>query len=304
MLVAARIAFVRDEITYVTIDRGLLFPSPNLWISDHWLTMVVNTGLLLATALVWMFVIQVFNPFRALTNLPGTFFLIMVLSVPDIADQLTTGTILAALMPACMALLWSAFADEGRLRHIFLLFAILSGMTMTQYAFAVYIPAFIIGCAQMKIMSVRTIVACLLGLVTPWWIVIGTGIADFNELHLPDTTAFFAAFDTDGIVNLLLVSIGTGIITLVTWFVNIMKVITLNVNMRSYNGNIAMVGLFTIVAMCADFTNTSAYLPTLMLVASYQLSLLFGTSNDNRNTIVPLVIMAIYVAVYVVRIFV
>lgn len=304
MLLAARIAFSRDEITYLTVDRGILFASPNVWIHDAWLTMVVNTALLLGTALMWMTVIQIFNPFRALTTLPASFFLMMMLAVPDLTDQLTTGSLLAAIMPICLALLWSAFSDENRLRHIFLLFTVISALAMTQYCFAVYLPVFIIGCVQMKIFSPRTVIACILGIVTPWWIVLGLGIASFDELHLPDMTGVFSALDTDDIVNLLLVAITTSIITIIAWFANIMKVISLNVNLRAFNGNIAFIGLFTIIAMCADYTNTTAYLPTLMMVASYQLSVLFGAANDNRNSGIALAVMGLYGVFYVIRIFV
>ena len=303
MLIAARVAFSAHEITYLRVDRGLLFPSPNVWLDGAWLTMVINTGLILATALVWITVLHVFNPFRALTYLPASFFLVMILSVPDLTDQLTTGSVLAAIMPGCFALLWSAFSNESRLRHIFLLFTILSALTMTQYCFAIYIPAFIIGCVQMKIMTPRTIIACVLGIVTPWWIVLGMGLAGFDQMHLPNMTGVLNALDTDGVVNLLMVCIITAILTLVVWFANVMKVISLNVSRRAYNGSIAMVGLFTIIALCADYTNTTAYVPTLMLVASYQLSVLLGSSNDNRNSIISLAVMAVYITFYIVRIF-
>lgn len=304
MLAAARFAYQAGDVTYFTFDRGILFESANLWISDHWLTMVVNTALILVTALVWMTIIQLFNPFRSLTTLPASLFLIMALSVPDLTDQLFTGSILAATITVCVALLWSSYADIYRLRHIFLIFVILSTLTMTQYCFAIYIPVFIIGCAQMKIFSGRSLIACALGLVTPWWIVLGSGIVSPTEIHAPEIPEFFNTFDFDGTLNMILVSGVTGLLLVVSWFGNLMNVLTLNANLRAFNGSISMISVFTVLAMLADFTNAAAYLPTLMLMTSYQLSYMFGKSQDKNGFIAVISICLIYIAIYFTRIFI
>lgn len=302
MLVAARIAFQSHEVTYFVFDRGILFPSSNLWITDHWLTMAVNTALILITALGWLLLVQVFNPFRAMTTLGSSFFLVMMASVPEIADQLFSGTLLAAAMPVCLALLWSSFADLTRMRHIFLLFCILSALSTTQYCFLFYIPVFIIGCVQMKIFNLRTIIAIALGLITPWWIMLGLGLADLSDLHLPAITGFFTTFDAEGIVNLALVAGTTATLLITSWVANFMNVLTLNANLRAFNGSISLLSVFTILAGCADFTNAPCYLPTLMLLTSYQLSYTFGKSNNPHRFIPVLAIMAIYSAFYIIRI--
>lgn len=302
MLAAARIAFQSDEVTYFAFDRGLVLRSANLWISSRWLTMVINTGLLLATALMWMLLVQFFNPFRAMTTLPASFFLIMMLSVPDLTDQLYTGTMLSAVLPVCLALLWSSFADIGRLRHIFLLFFILSGLAMTQYCFLIYIPVFIIGCVQMRLFSLRTVIACVVGLVTPWWIALGLGLVTPDDFHKPEMTGFFTTFDAGDILNVILVSTITLVLFVLAWIANLVNVIKLNVSLRAFNGSISLLAVFTVIAGLADFTNSAIYLPTLMLLTSYQLSFMFGWSNNPRRFIPILAIMGVYVALYVFRV--
>ncbi len=301
MLVAARVAFQTGEVTYFGFDHGIIFESANLWIPNRWLTMVINTAILLVTALSWMFIIQLFNPFRAMTTLPASFFLVMVASMPDIMDQVYTGTILAMSIVVCLPLLWSSFADVGRLRHIFLLFFILSALSMTRYCFAVYIPVFLLGCVQMKIMSLRTIIACLLGIITPWWIALGVGLIDPQAIRLPDFSRLFSVFDFEGTLNLILVSVTTVVLLVVSWCANFMKVLTLNANLRAFNGSISLIALFTLLAMVADFANAVAYLPTLMLVTSYELSYMFGTNPHDRRYVGILALMAVYLGFFVIR---
>lgn len=302
MLLGARFAFQLGDVTAITADRGFLFKSPNLWIADPWLTMAVNTGLILATALAWLLIIQYFNPFRALTNLQSSLFIVMMVSVPDITDQLCTGTILAAVMPGCLALLWSSYADIYRLRHIYLLFAVLSALTMTQYCFAVFIPAFIVGCIQMKILSLRTIIACVLGLATPWWIFFGLGVFDTSSFHTPHFQLAFDQIDTETVVNLLLVSVTTVVLIIATWMGNIMNILGLNANLRAFNGSIALIAIFAIIALVADFGNATSYLPTLMALAAYQLAFMFGRNKNPRSFIPVISVMLIYMAFYAMRI--
>lgn len=303
LLLVARVAFDDGDINYLTVDRGILFPSANMWIGDRWLTMTVSTGLLLAAALGWLVIIQFFNPFRALTTLPSSLFLVMMLSVPDITDQLCTGTVLVLAVAVCVALLWTSYANPFRMRHIFLLFAILSALTMTQYCFAVYIPVFLIGCVQMKIFSLRTVIACVLGLVTPWWIVLGSGLVGFGNLHLPSAGTLFGTFDIEDTVYLLFIAVACSALMVVAWGANFINVLSLNANLRAFNGSLSLISIFTVVAMCVDYTNAAAYMPLLMLMSSYQLGFMLGRSENSRRFIPVIGIMMIFVASAVVRLF-
>ena len=301
MLLGARMAFQTGDVSYLTSNRGFLVDSPNLWIHDTWLTMAVNTALILVTALSWIFIIQFFNPFRGLTNLTASLFIIMMTSVPDISDQLCTGTVLSAIVPVCLALLWSAYGDIHRLRHIYLLFAILSALAMTQYCFAVYIPMFIVGCAQMKIFRMKTILACIFGLATPWWIVFGLGIFDLSHFHAPHFQNALATMDTDAVVNLVAVSVTTVIIIVAAWVGNFMNIVSLNANLRAFNGSIALMAVFTIVALIADFGNATSYLPTLMSLTAYQISFMAVRNKDVQAFVPVVVVMTIYLAFYGMR---
>jgi len=298
MLVAARYAFQSGNVAYLTGDRGLLFESANLWIADRWLTMTLSTAVILGVGMAWMLMMQVFNPFRAMTTLGASFFMAMMAAIPDLLDQVSSGTLLVAAMPVCVTLLWTSFANPGRMRHVFLLFAVLSALTMTQYCFVIYIPVFIIGCVQMKIFSLRTVLATLLGLITPWWMVLGTGIVDIDAVHAPDFSALFTAVDITEALHIVVVVLITVTLAVAAWFANVMKVISFNVNLRAYNGSLTLITLATILAIFIDFTNALSYLPTLYLMTAYQLSHIFGSNRATRGFIPVLIIIVLYFGLY------
>ncbi len=301
MLIAARMAFMYGDVTYIEGDRGLVFPSVNLWVSNHWLEMTISTGMLLVTALGWMFVLQFFNPMRAMTSLPAAFFLLMSASTPDLLDQLYTGTVLVMAIVACVALLWPTFSDSSGMRNIFLIFTILSSLTMTQYAYAIFMPVFLLGIIQMKIFSLKTVLAMLLGIVTPWWIVLGADLVDPADIHFPEFANFFTQFDYTDAIQLVAVTLVTVVLFVTAWTTNVMKVITLNANLRAFNGSLSMLALFTILAVVADFTNAATYLPLLYLLTSYQLAYSFVSHQGRRSYIGIIFIMLIYIAFYIWR---
>lgn len=298
MLLAARMAFSAGEVNAIPGDRGILFSSANLWLSDPWTSMALNTALILGTALSWMLVVQVFNPFRALTTLQASFFLIMWVAVPDLMDQLNSGTLLAASVVVCTALLWSAFGDPARTRRIFLLFTLLSSLAMTQYCFVFFIPAYILGCVQMKIFNGRTITAAALGIITPWWIVLGLGIRTFADVHLPVAHDFFTSLSTSDTLLIALTALLTVAILVLCWATNVMRIITLNANLRAFNGNITILALTAILAMIADFTNAAAYLPTLFLMAAYQAGCTLATHRGRHSYAAVGAIVLAYVAIF------
>lgn len=301
MLAAARLTYQYGDVTYFGFDRGVLFSSPNLWITNRWLTMVVNTALILVTTVSWLSVIQLFNPGRSSASLSGSYYLLMIMAVPELMDQLNTGTFLAAVLPGCLALLWSTYDNISKIRHVFLLFAILSVLSMSQYTFALYIPVFIIGCAQMKIFCLRTVLACLMGIITPWWIAFGLGLVKFSDIHFPEMTFFFSSTGMDGLMGIVAVAIVTAILFVIAWLSNVMQVLNLNANLRAYNGTLTLVSFVSLICMFGDFVNGVAYLPALMLMTSYQLSFMFGKSTHPHRYIPIIIIMLLYIGFYVLR---
>lgn len=303
MLVAARMAFATGDISYITQDRGILFPSANMWIHSPWMEMAVNTGMTLALALGLMTLIQVYNPFRTLTSMSGTWVLVIAVATPDLLDQFTSGTLVAATVTVSLALLWSCFADASKLRHIFLIFFFLSLLSMTQYCYVAYMPVFLIGCLQMKIMSWRTLWAILLGLITPWWIVLGCGLRSVNDIHWPEVVGFFNGFVPSQALHLALAAALTGLVCVVTWAMNAIKVLSLNANLRAMNGSMSVTMIFTLAAMLADFTNAAAYQSVLTLCAAYQLTMAFATRGGDRRFVWALILIAMYYGLYVWRIY-
>lgn len=301
MLAGTWFDYHAGRVTYIPGDKGFALPSANDWISSPLTEMIVNlviTGVIIVMS---VYINRAFNVLRAMTQLYVVFFAFFELSTPNLLAQLTTSTVLCVVVMACMILLYSCYGDNRRIRRIFLIFFFLSAAAASQYAFVVYIPLFLLGCAQMKIMNLRTIGAALLGIMTPWWILLGFGLVSPADLHIPKVVSIFDAIDLNEAIALVVTVGVTVLLTLSAYMLTLLKSMTYNAKSRSFGSFIAIMTALTIVAMVVDYTNITAYVTLLNFCAAYQLSHFFLLHKSEKSYIAITTILAVYFVLYLWR---
>lgn len=249
-----------------------------------------------ATMVLMMLLNKVFNIMRSLTSLYVAFFAVMQLAVPEAITRFTTGSLLGVVVPACMLLLFSCYRNPESTRRIFLIFMLLSACAATQYAFLPYVLAMMIGCGQMGVFTRRTVAAIFMGLVTPWWLLLGFGIIEPADIRMPHIENIFSVIDPeDGIYLLATVGL-TALIALACFVLNVFKTIAYNARTRAFNGSLTIMTLTTIVAMCVDYRNLPAYIPMLNFCAAMQAGHYFSTHRADKSIIAIALILAVYAA--------
>ena len=156
MVMSAYYAAATGAVSFSPDNKGTVLSSPGLWIGPAMTSMWVNQAIIAGIMALMIFINKAYNIPRTITLIYATFFAIL---------QTATSR-----------------------RRVFLVFFMLSSAVSVQYAFIIYIPVFLIACAQMRIFTLRTVLASLLGLITPWWILIGGGIVAPSDFHLPELT--------------------------------------------------------------------------------------------------------------------
>lgn len=298
MVVGAWFDYYTGRVTYIPGDKGFALPSANDWISSAIPEMGVNLVIVGAVIVLAIYLNRAFNVLRAMTMLYVVFFAIFELATPNLLAQLNTSTVLCAVVVACTVLLYSCYGDHRRIRRVFLIFFILSVAAATQYAFVVYLPLFVLGCAQMKIMNVRTIGAALLGIVTPWWILLGFGIVSPDGIHYPEVVSIFDAINFNQAIALA-VTVGiTVLLTISAYMLTLLKSMTYNAKSRSFGSFIAVMTAVTIVAMVIDYTNITAYVAMLNFCAAFQLSHFFLLHKNEKSYIAISIILSVYLVLY------
>lgn len=299
VIAGAFLTYSCGGVEYVAGDRGIVFPSANLWIASHQVEMWVNVAATIGVAAMMTALNRSYNLLKAMTLLDSSFFLAMSLTTPWLLMQFYTGTPLSVVLVLCLFLLYSTFGgNPWAPQRIFLIFFILSGMTMTQYCYAVYIPVFIVGCWQMRIANGRTIVAMLLGLVTPWWIVLGSGLVNPASVHVPRFADLFSSFDIGASIRIYVAVFFSALMLIGGWVLNFPQMIAYNAHMRAFNGTLSLLSLVTLLAVVADFINVSVYAPVLYMCAAFYLGRFFALHKRPRSFIAILIILFVCVLIF------
>ncbi|MDE5568510.1 MAG: hypothetical protein K2J12_08705 [Muribaculaceae bacterium] len=299
MVASAYYALVSGVAEMIPGNKGTVFPSPALWIPDADISMWVNLAVIGAIAGLMIFINKAYNIPRTITLIYASFFVVLETATPDLTVRLCSATLLALVILASMTLMFSAYTLPSARRRVFLVFFMLSSALTVQYAFVIYIPVFLLACAQMKIFTFRTVLAALLGIITPWWILFGAGIVSPSDFHMPEFTSLF---DSPDLLDTLIAAITAGltvVLAITSYMLSLLKLITYNARMRACNGLLTIVTCVTVLAMIADFTNFICYLALLNCCTAFFLGHMFVIRNSPKAWIVISTITAIYYAIYI-----
>ena len=301
-VVAAWFWFAGGYTVPVVGDRGFALPSANEWLPAGWLNFAACIAVTALTVLFTAMMNKIHNVLRGMTGLYISLFAVMEMSVPDFMTQLYTGPVLALTATVALMLLFDCYKSPAASGHVFLVFLMFSLLAATQYCFALYVPVFLIICAQMRALNMKTLIAAGLGVITPWWMLIGFGIVSLSDIHLPDFRTIFATMDF-GDQAATLVSVGfTALLLILSVVLNIFKAIAYNARSRAVNGSITVAGLFTVLGACLDFSNIPAYVPLLNMLAAVQTAHYFTTHRWPRTWIPLALIILVYIVLYVCQI--
>lgn len=301
-LVMACLYFFGGWQDHIASDKGVAIPSANLWLSLPIADFAAGVAGSALTIAVMAMLNKVYNVLRNMSSLYIGLFAAMELATPDLATQFYTGTLLAVAVPVCLFWLFSCFRDPAATRHIYLIFLVLSLLTASQYCFAFYIPVFLLGMAQMRVFGARSFTAAFLGIITPWWIMLGLGLITPADIRMPAFVSIFSVIDHDD-TFLLLITVGvTAAAMLICFVLNLLKTIAYNARARAYNGAFTVTALVTIAAMCVDYRNIISYVPLLNFSAAMEIAHFFSTHRAEKSFIAIFVLIAAYAALFICQI--
>ena len=297
-IVATIVSYYTGNIVDIPGDTGTWLPSADDWLPAGGTSLVINLVLNVLIAAMLILLNKRFNILRSPSDLFAGLFLILQMSLPSFMGQFYGGTLLCFAVLFLTYKLYMAFNRPYPLQPIFLIFFLLTVGAMSQYAYLFYIPVFMIGCAQMRIFSFRTLLAVVIGIIAPGWILWGFDLISLRDIKLPHFVNVFSAIDSKEMLQLLVTVGVTVIATFVFGVLNLVRVFNYNSKTRAYNGFISIMSFVTIILVLADYTNCATYIPLLNCCAAFQMGHYFAINNYQRSYIAILGIIAVYIALY------
>ena len=241
-------------------STGFFFTLRGSLIEAGPMSAAVNVLGLLATGGIMLALNKVFSYVRAVTHLFVSLFFLLQVANPSGLVAFNAGTLLSLATALAIMPLFASYQD----RH--------SQRSMFHYGFLVLIPAFLLGFLNMGVLNLKGLLAMLFGLVTPFWIALGLGIAQPASFTLPHIDGIWTQAGTLHTNLLLLLSVLTALAGILLAVMNLMTIMNYRRQTRVYNAFFVFMLAVVVIALCIDYSDVAVYLPLLNLMVAIQLA--------------------------------
>ncbi|MDE7154496.1 MAG: hypothetical protein K2O00_08685 [Muribaculaceae bacterium] len=296
-VVATTVAYFSGDVKPMPADGGLIFGSPSQWITMPAISLIVSLLLNILLGYSIVLIIKQFNTIRSLSRLAATMFLVLQSATPAVTGQFYGGTFAAIIMVLETVLLLSVYERRQETKRIFLIFFLITSGALFCQPLMFYLPFLFFALAQMRVLTIRSVVAAIIGVITLLWILLGFGVITVDQLRLPEVITIF-----DGIPSLeppmlfaILLTAVYGILFLIG---NLMKLLSYNTVIRAYNSVFLLWMFSTIILMLIDVDSITVYLPVLNLAVAYQIAHFFAERRHKRSYLAIVATILPYIAIY------
>ncbi|MDE6382974.1 MAG: hypothetical protein K2K79_01335 [Paramuribaculum sp.] len=223
-------------------------------------------------------------------------YIIGLASIPALWHGLSSGLIMCAVLLFCVIMLYSLYQRPGGTRRIFLVFCLISVGSLYDFAYLGFAIPLMLACGQMRCMSLRAVLAAGIGLITPLWIGQGFGLIDLTKVGYPMLSIPTLSLLDEYPIPIQILMAAVVIITSVLTIVNTFTIYGHNAKTRANNGVLALMSLWSALAIVIDFAHALSYLPILIALMSVQVALCFSLRRKGRGYITVIVSILLFLS--------
>ena len=272
LVVTAAVALSLGVRPSPTSENGAFFTLWEPLIADATLSATVNVLCLLLTGGILLAINKVFTFVRSVTHLFVSAFFLLMMANPSGLVSFNAGTLLAQVAALTLMPLFASCQDHHSQHSIFLIFTMVSAGMMFHYGFLVLIPAYLLGFLNMRAMGLKGVLAMMFGLVTPFWITLGLGLASPADFAMPHYEGFWQMPQTAWGSHHIMIVVATAILGMMLAGMNLYTIMNYRLQTRVYNIFFIIVLLLSLVALCLDLKHFAVYLPLLNLTVAVQVA--------------------------------
>ena len=267
------------------------------WVSLE-VVRIANIVGLVITAIALIALNRTYNLLKTLSVFFAAYFIFTTCATPSVLDGFSAGVPLALIVILDVWLLFSIYNTRVSDRRIFLIFTLLSAGALFDLKFLFYVPVFIVGLAQMKILRFKKIIAAVVGLLTPPWIVWGLDLMPLPALPHIFFTPPLQVLDIPGGIPFICTVGVTLAVGFIAGVVSLLRILGFNARARAFNAFLAILGIFTGILALVNFTSLALYVPLLNACVAIQVGHFFRATASRRGYIAVILLLGTYFALY------
>lgn len=284
---------------------GICLPPPSQWGLQPFISLALNMLLIIGGAF-WMINInRRFNFIPSTSIIYASLFFFMAVGSPVLANGLNTSTLLLIANLAAMQLLFGEYGRSNPAPEpLFVLGTIFSIGSMVHYSFLFFIVVYACVAVLLKVMQIRQIVALIIGVIAPYWILLGTGLVPVQSLHIPTPGVVWMS-ELPGIEMLWpILTVGlTAFWGLMVALRNAFTLFSASTAIRAYNYALSLPALTCVVLLLIDWENFMVYYLPLSMFVALQAGYMSVTAHKPAAMVTYWCVGAVYVSLCFISLF-
>lgn len=282
------------------VPYGLCLPSPDSWGFNPFWSWLVNTVLILLTALLLFLVNKSYNFVRTTEPVLVSVFLIMAASGPWFTEEINTSVLLCLANVVGMGIIFDSYASRNATQEMFTLGVVAGFGSMVQYAFLPMAFVYLIWAMFMKVLRIKETLSFIAGIICPYWIALGTGWISFENFHFPSLNPLFTLNQDPSEFFILLSGIAlAAALGFLLVFLNSVKLYAGNSRVNAMNLCVSTLGAASVICILVDYDNLHAYVTTLYLATAVQIGNVCALWNPRESWVVTVAPSLAYIGIFV-----
>lgn len=221
---------------------------------------------------------------------------------PFLSTRFFAGTAMCLVVVLSLFFMFEQYGKRGgATQGIFLVMALLSLFTIYHYVFFLLIPLFVLGFAYMRVLDVRGVFATIFGIVTPYWIMLGTGLEPLSGFQSPHISQVWASAPTFvGKGWAITMAVTTVALTVLLTVSNLKTMLNYSVHVRAYNNFFVALSIFVVLMMAIDYNDFLIYMPLLNMCFAIQYGHWYVISPHETRQPVTVWLMVALLTAYII----
>lgn len=221
---------------------------------------------------------------------------------PFLSTRFFAGTALCLVVVVSLLFLFELYGKQQLASQgVFLVMALLSFFSIYHYVFLLLVPLFIVGFAYMRAINLRTVLAIIFGLATPYWIALGTGLESITSFQAPELSLVWSEAPTfAGKSWAVSVAIAITALTVLLTVGNFKTMLNYSVHVRAYNNFFVALSVFVLLLMIVDYNDFLFYMPLMNLCFAIQFGHWYVVTRHETRQAVTMWLMVAMLTAYIV----
>lgn len=292
-------------VPYMPADTGICLPAPQDWGLPPLASLALNIGLVLLSA-IWLIAInRRFNFIPSTSVLYASLLLLMAGGSSGLSGSLSSSTLLLVANVASLRLLFGQYGKWNvNPASIFVAGSLFSLGSMVHYSFLFFIFAYAGSAALLKTFHLRECVALVLGIVAPYWVVLGTGLVPLDAIHIPVPGTIWQAAMPGPEMLWLILTVGlTALWGLFAAFRNALSLFSASTAVRAYNYALTLPALACLILLIVDWENFVVYYMPLCLFTGIEGGYLAAYGKRPAGMVIYWSVAVVYTAFALISLF-